>query len=116
MTDTSETLSAADTVAGITDLLRRSMEGDTLGASLKFDYGPAGVVVIDGRKMPNEVHNRNEHADCTVTIDPHLHLRMLHGEIDQTTAFRQGKMRISGDVGIAVRLGPIVVRKMGGAS
>lgn len=101
----------SEIAAEITSLLRHAMEGESLGAKLKFDYGNLGVVVIDGRKMPNEVHNRDEDADCTVKLDPHLHLRMLHMEIDQTTAFRQGKMRISGDVSIALRLGPIVLKK-----
>lgn len=100
-------------VAEITEFLRASMEGETLGARLKFDYGPLGVVVIDGSRSPNAIHNLDEPADCTVKLDPYLHLRMLHMEVDQTTAFRQGKMRISGDVSVAVRLGPIVLKKVG---
>ncbi|MEN6542731.1 SCP2 sterol-binding domain-containing protein [Parvibaculum sp.] len=98
-------------VAEITALLRHVLEGENLGAKLKFDYGAAGCVVVDGRKVPNDVHNRNEEADCTVQIDPLLHLRILHSEVDLTTAFRQGKMRVMGDVGVAVGLTPIVARK-----
>ena len=102
---------AAAAVADITALLRQVLEGENLGAKVKFDYGSAGCVVIDGRKVPNEVHNRNEDADCTVQIDPLLHLRILHSEVDLTTAFRQGKMRVMGDVSAAVSLTPIVARK-----
>lgn len=99
------------TVIEITDLLRRGMTADvSLGAKLKFVYPDAGVVMVDGSKMPNEVHNRDEAADCTVQIDPELHLRMLRLEADQGLAFRQGKMRISGDVAVAVRLGPLVLK------
>ncbi|HMM14220.1 MAG TPA: SCP2 sterol-binding domain-containing protein [Parvibaculum sp.] len=104
---------APEIVGEIAALLRSYLEGENLGAKLKFDYGEAGVVFIDGRRMPNKVHTRDEPADCTVKLDPFLHLRMLRQEVDQVTAFRQGKMRISGDVGIAVRLGPIVLRKSG---
>lgn len=101
----------ATAVADITGLLRHVMEGENLGAKLKFDYGPDGCVVIDGRKTPNEVHNRNEEADCTVLIDPLLHWHILHLEVDLTTAFRQGKMRLMGDVGVAANLPSIVARK-----
>ncbi len=108
---TSIPVDAAAAAAEITTLLRQVLEGENLGAKLKFDYGAAGCVVVDGRKVPNVVHNRDEEADCTVQIDPLLHLRILHSEVDLTTAFRQGKMRVMGDVGVAVGLTPIVARK-----
>lgn len=111
MKATSIPVDAQAAVAEITTLLRHVLEGENLGAKLKFDYGAAGCVVVDGRKVPNDVHNRNEEADCTVQIDPLLHLRILHSEVDLTTAFRQGKMRVMGDVGVAVGLTPIVARK-----
>ncbi|HEY4344125.1 MAG TPA: SCP2 sterol-binding domain-containing protein [Parvibaculum sp.] len=102
---------AAKAVAEITDLLRAAMARDvSLGAKLKFVYPGAGVVMVDGSKRPNEVHNRDEQADCTVQIEPVLHLQMLRLEADQTLAFRQGKMRISGDVAVAIRLGPLVLK------
>ncbi|MCE9649164.1 MAG: SCP2 sterol-binding domain-containing protein [Parvibaculum sp.] len=108
MTKTTE---AAKAAAEITSLLRAAMTGDvSLGARLKFVYPEAGVVMVDGSKTPNEVHNRDDEADCTVLIDPVLHLQMLRMEADQAQAFRQGKMRISGDVAVAVRLGPLVLR------
>lgn len=94
-------------VTEITTYLKQTLPADaTIGARLKFVYPGAGVVMIDGRAIPNVVSNRDEAADCTVEIDPDVHFKLLHGEMDQGHAFRQGKMRISGDVAIAVRLGP----------
>lgn len=96
-------------VTEITTYLKQSLPADgTIGARLKFVYPGVGVVMIDGRKIPNVVSNRDEVADCTVEIDPNVHFKLLHGEMDQGLAFRQGKMRISGDVAIAVRLGPVL--------
>ena len=107
MTITAEGTKAA---AEITALLREAMKADvSLGAVLKFIYPGAGVVVVDGTRVPNKVHNRDTKADCTVQIDPVLHLKMLRMEADQGSAFRQGKMRISGDVAVAIRLGPLVL-------
>lgn len=96
-------------VQDITAFLKEKLPADApLGACLKFTYGDAGVVVIDGRKNPLSIHNRDEPADCSVEIEPAIHLRLLHREMDQAVAFRQGHMRISGDVAIAVRLGPLL--------
>ncbi len=98
---------ALKTVTEITTYLKQTLPADaTIGARLKFVYPGVGVVMIDGRKMPNIVSNRDEVADCTVEIDPKVHFKLLNGEMDQGLAFRQGKMRISGDVAVAVRLGP----------
>lgn len=87
-------------------------EDDNLGRRLKFDYGDAGVVYIDGSQRPNVVHNRPEPADCTVYLAPDVHWRMLHLELDQSEAFRRGQMRISGDVGAALRLRPILQKNL----
>lgn len=106
-----ETIIDKEIVADITELLKAAFHPeDNLGARLKFDYGPAGVVMIDGTKRPNEIHNRDEAADCTVALDAHDHWRMLKLELDQAHAFRQGRMRISGDPIVPLRLGPIIVR------
>tara|TARA_R110002124_G_scaffold22610_1_gene85001 strand:+ start:711 stop:1058 length:348 start_codon:yes stop_codon:yes gene_type:complete len=106
MTTTREAQSA---LTGITAFLTTRLPNDrALGARLKFVYPAAGIVFIDGRKLPHVVHNRDEAADCTVEIDPVLHLKLLNGEMDQGLAFRQGHMRISGDVAIAVRLSPLL--------
>lgn len=106
MTNTREAQAA---LTSITGFLTANLPTDrALGARLKFAYPATGVVFIDGRKLPHVVHNRDEAADCTVEIDPVLHLRLLNGEMDQGLAFRQGHMRIRGDAAIAVRLGPLL--------
>ncbi|MEP5261982.1 MAG: SCP2 sterol-binding domain-containing protein [Nitratireductor sp.] len=85
--------------------------GGSLGAVLKFVHPGAGVVVIDGTKTPNEVHRRDMPADCTVHVDPMLNLAIFQRHIDQNTAFRQGRIRIVGDVSVVARLRPIMLRQ-----
>jgi putative sterol carrier protein len=102
-------MTARQAMADITAYLSEKLPRDVaLGARLKFVYPGTGVVFIDGVKTPSGIHNRDEAADCTVEIDPVLHLQLLHREVDQGLAFRQGRMKISGDVAIAVRLGPLL--------
>jgi ubiquinone biosynthesis protein UbiJ len=71
------------------------------------------VLVIDGRKTPNEVHRRDVPADCTVHVDALLNLSIFQRHIDQNVAFRQGKIRIVGDVGVVARLRPIMSKQAG---
>lgn len=100
---------AEDEIAAI---LKSALTADvSLGAVLKFVHPGAGVVVIDGRKKPNEVHRRDVPADCTVHIDPLLNLAIFQRHTDQNTAFRQGKIRIAGDVSVVARLRPIMLRR-----
>ncbi len=100
---------AEDEIAAI---LKSAMTADvSLGAVLKFVHPGAGVVVIDGRKRPNEVHRRDVDADCTVHVDPLLNLSIFQRHTDQNTAFRQGKIRIVGDVSVVARLRPIMLRR-----
>lgn len=84
----------------------RTRVGDAsgLGATLKFDCGDAGVVYVDGRSIPNTVGNDDRDADCTigVTLD-HL-TAMLAGELEPATAFMTGKLRVHGDMSVALKL------------
>lgn len=99
---------AEDEIAAI---LKAALTGGaSLGAVLKFVHPGAGVVVIDGRKKPNEVHRRDVPADCTVHVDALLNLSILQRHTDQNTAFRQGRIRIVGDVSVVTRLRPIMLR------
>lgn len=93
-------------------LLRAALTPDvSLGAKLKFVHEGAGVVFIDGTKKPNEVHRRDEPADCTVHIDPVLNLAIFQQRADRNEAFRQGRIRIVGDVHVVGLLRPIMLRQ-----
>lgn len=106
-------VSTTEAITEITEYFKRVIgPEDDLGARLKFDYEGEGVVYIDGSRVPNKVHNRDEPADCTVRLAPDTHLKILHMELDQTAAFTQGKLKISGDVGVAVRLRPLVLKNL----
>jgi putative sterol carrier protein len=84
----------------------KSRVGDDagLGATLKFDCGDDGVIVIDGRAKPNTVSNDNRDADCTVGLTIGDLEAMLAGDLAPTTAFMTGKLRVEGDMGVAMKL------------
>ena len=75
-----------------------------LGAIVKWDFGDDGIVLLDAKQVPNVVSNDDGPADCTLKISMADFLAMTQGELDGTTAFMMGKLKIDGDMSIAMRL------------
>lgn len=93
------------TLEEITEGLRQRIGDDSgLDATLKFDFKDDGVVYVDGASVPNVVSNEEKEADCTITISKDNFEALARGDLDPTTAFMMGKLKISGSMGIAMRL------------
>ena len=85
-----------------------------LGGTLKFDFGGDGSVLIDGKSTPNTVTDgEGKSADCTLSVSLADFEKMVKGELDGTSAFMQGKLRVAGDMGLAMKLGPILAKARG---
>jgi putative sterol carrier protein len=85
-----------------------------LGGTLKFDFGEPGSVLIDGKSSPNSVTDgAGKTADCTISLSLETFEKMVKGELDGTSAFMQGKLRVAGDMGLAMKLGPILQKARG---
>lgn len=85
-----------------------------LGGTLKFDFGGDGSVLIDGKSEPNSVTDgEGKSADCTLSMALETFDKMVKGELDGTSAFMQGKLRVAGDMGLAMKLGPILQKARG---
>lgn len=88
----------------------RSQVGDNsgLGATVKFALGDDGAVFIDGVSSPNSVSNEDKPADCTVTCTLDTLESLVAGDLDPTAAFMQGKIKIEGDMSVAMRLSSVL--------
>ena len=92
-----------------TQAIRAKVGADSgLAATLKFDCGDAGTIYIDGRSAPNSVSNDNGDADCTVGITLENLTAMLKGELEPATGFMMGKLKVSGDMSVAMRLQRVI--------
>jgi putative sterol carrier protein len=88
-----------------TSALRSKVGADSgLGATLKFDCGDEGVIVIDGASTPNSVDNNNRDTDCTIVLSVDTLAELMSGELNPTTAFMSGRITVSGDMGVALKL------------
>jgi putative sterol carrier protein len=85
-----------------------------LGGTLKFDFGEPGSVYIDGKSTPNTVSDgEGKTADCTISVSLDTFEKMVKGELDGTSAFMQGKLRVAGDMGLAMKLAPVLAKARG---
>ncbi len=92
-------------LASATEAIRAKVGADSgLNATLKFDMGADGVIVIDGASTPNSVSNTDTDTDCTVGITLDNLQALIAGDLEPATGFMAGKLKVSGDRGVAMRL------------
>ena len=84
--------------------LNARLGGDGLDGSVKFVIEGEGAVRIDAAGASAD----DGAADCTVTADAETFQSLLDGDLDPTAAFMGGKLRVEGDMGLAMKLGSIL--------
>jgi putative sterol carrier protein len=78
-----------------------------LDATVKFDLGE-GVIYVDGKSTPNSVSNEDKDADCTITMSRENFEKLIAGDLDPTTAYMFGKLKVSGSMGVAMKLSKVI--------
>lgn len=80
--------------------LQGKLGGQTLDASVKFVFGDMGALRLDagGARLDDGAP-----ADCTISASPDTFKGLFDGELSPTGAFMTGKLRIEGDMGVAMR-------------
>ncbi len=92
------------TLQEIADTIRSKAEGSDFSRSVKFDMGGDGVIVIDG----SSVSTTDAEADCTIKLTKDNLEAMMAGELNPTMAYMSGKLKIEGDLTVAMQLSQVI--------
>ena len=79
-----------------------------LKKSVKFDFGADGVVRIDDTVAPAVIDNQDLPVDCTVKVTMADFMDLASGKQNPQMAFMMGKLKIDGDMSVALQLGSIL--------
>ena len=78
--------------------------GSTIESTVKFDCGEEGAIFVDGETVTTE----NKDADCTILCDLETLEGLISGEENATSAFMMGKIKVEGDMSVAMQLSSIL--------
>ncbi|MCC5972452.1 MAG: SCP2 sterol-binding domain-containing protein [Rubellimicrobium sp.] len=85
-------------------MMRERTEGRDFDGSAKFVFEGEGAMMIDAAG----VRLADEEAAVTLTASPETFRAIFEGALHPTSAFMSGKLSISGDMGMALRLSSIL--------
>lgn len=71
-----------------------------LDKSVKFDFGDDGKIFASG----TEAVASDDDADCTISVTKDDFIAMASGDLDPMMAFMSGKLKVAGDMSVAMGL------------
>jgi putative sterol carrier protein len=91
-------------IQAIADQLKPKVESAGFERSVKFDTGSDGVIVVDGAT----ISTTDGPADCTIKLAIEDLEALISGDLSPTMAFMTGKIKIEGDMSVAMALSELV--------
>ena len=81
-------------------VLNEKLAGADFGGTAKFDIEGEGAVMMDAAGA----RAADEDADVTLSADADTFRSILEGDTNPTSAFMTGKLKVDGDMGMAMKL------------
>ncbi len=87
----------------ISQFEKRAATAAPIGGTLKFEVDGMGIL-IDGSGETNTVKASEDAADCTISLTAEVLQKLRDGEINPMVAVMGGQIKISGDMGLAMKV------------
>jgi putative sterol carrier protein len=94
----------SDIVDEAVKALNDRLDGRGIDGSVKFVIEDAGSVRID----EDGARADDGPADSVLTADVETFQGMLGGEVNPTSAFMSGRLKVDGDMGLAMKIGSLL--------
>lgn len=91
-----------------TDMMqKKTSEAGDLNKKIKFDLTDEGIIHIDATTTPPSITNEDLDADVTLILSMDNFEGLIDGSLNPQMAFMMGKLKIEGDMGLALKLADI---------
>ncbi len=91
-----------------TEIKQKFAYAPDIKAKVKFDFGDDGILFIDGTQNPPAISDADDEADCTLSCSLDTFQKILQGTQDPNIAFMMGKLKVKGNMGLALKLNAIL--------
>lgn len=95
----------SDTLNTAVEAISEKLSGADMPGSVKFDIAGEGAVRVDAG---GGVSIDDGDADVTISADLDVFKDLMGGELDPTSAYMSGKLKIDGDMGMAMKLAQLL--------
>ena len=94
----------SDVVTAAVKALNDKLDGNGFDGVAKFEIEDEGAILIDetGARAGDDA------ADVTLSASADTFQDILTGSLDATSAFMTGRLKLDGDMGLAMRLGSVL--------
>lgn len=83
----------------------QSLVGTDSGLDATFKFiTDEGIISVDTKQVPNVVTNEDLATECAMEISTKNALDLLSGELNPMMAYMMGKLKIKGDMGVAMKI------------
>ena len=91
-------------ISEIATKMQKGLSTRKFDGSLKFDCGTDGVIVL----ADNAVSRDDQDTDCTIKITESNLAKLITGKLNPMTGLMMGKLKVSGDAKVAMKLGELL--------
>ncbi len=75
-----------------------------INAAWTYDLGPDGYLFVDCKTVPHRITRENGGGNCVFSLSLEDLWRLMSGQVDSQTVFTQGKIRLSGDMPLVLKI------------